>query len=153
MLWTANRRIQREMGCPARPEVGGPIAEEPFQYGSMFWYGPLNTIYVLVGKDGGHWSAYGPNDMSKMPTPAPVQAPDGLYAPISGFGLVWGSSRGLQSELGWATQPEAGPYDGAYQPYERGIMLFSPVGLGRGKTLYVLYADGTFERYDDPNKN
>jgi serine/threonine-protein kinase len=31
-------------------------------------------------------------------------------------------------------------------------MLFSQSGLGRGKTIYVLYANGTFERYDDPNQ-
>jgi eukaryotic-like serine/threonine-protein kinase len=30
-------------------------------------------------------------------------------------------------------------------------MLFSRVGLGRGKTIYVLYKDGKFERYDDTN--
>jgi len=28
-------------------------------------------------------------------------------------------------------------------------MIYSSEGLGRGKTIYVLYDDGTFERYDD----
>ena len=31
-------------------------------------------------------------------------------------------------------------------------MLYSKEGLGRGKSIYVLYGDGTFQRFDDPNQ-
>jgi serine/threonine-protein kinase len=37
------------------------------------------------------------------------------------------------------------------QSYEGGLMIYSRAGVGRGPTIYVLYANGTFERYDDPS--
>jgi hypothetical protein len=41
-------------------------------------------------------------------TSGEVDPPEGLYAPESGFGLVWrgDASRGFQDELGWALEPE-----------------------------------------------
>jgi hypothetical protein len=45
-------------------------------------------------------------------TSAEVQAPEGFYAPESGFGYVWrgdiGGSAGYQDNLGWALAPEFG---------------------------------------------
>ncbi len=69
-----------------------------------------------------------------------------------GFGLIWGTFADIRDSLGYATQPENGLIEGAYQPFEGGTMLYSNAGLGRGKSLYILYKDGTFERYDDPNR-
>jgi serine/threonine-protein kinase len=92
------------------------------------------------------------DELRNLPTPAPAEPPTGLVAPISGFGLVWGANPAVRDALGWGTQPEAGPFAGAYQPFSKGVMLFSPTGLGRGKTIYVLYENGTFERYDDLNQ-
>jgi len=151
-LWNNNQALQQQLGCPQQAEQGGQIAEQPFERGSMFWFGPLDTIYALIGNDSGVWRSFGPGDLKNRPTPAPVDAPPGLFAPVSGFGLVWGTEPDVQAKLGWGTKPEAGPYNGAYQPFENGFMLFSSTGLDRGKTIYVLYQDGMFERYDDPNR-
>jgi serine/threonine-protein kinase len=151
-LWHNSQALQQQLGCPQTAEQGGQIAEQPFEGGSMFWFGPLDTIYVLIGHDGGSWRSFGPGDLKNRSTPTPVEAPPGLVAPVSGFGLVWGTEPDVKAKLGWGTKPEAGPYNGAYQPFEQGFMLFSPTGLDRGKTIYVLYQDGTFERYDDPNR-
>ena len=51
-------------------------------------------------------------------TSAGVTAPDGRYAPASGFGLVWrgdaAASPGFRDTLGWALAPEVG-YDAILQ--------------------------------------
>jgi hypothetical protein len=45
-------------------------------------------------------------------TSSEIEAPPGLYAPVSGFGLVWrddvAQSPGFREELGWALAPEFG---------------------------------------------
>ena len=57
----------------------------------------------------------------------------------------------LRDKLGCSTAAETGLIEGAYQPFEHGVMLYSRAGLGRGKSIYALYGDGTFQRFDDPN--
>jgi serine/threonine-protein kinase len=144
--------VREQLGCPTETEQGSDIAEQPFEKGSMFWYGPpLNPIFVLAGIDRGTWLRFEDEALRALPTPTPDPAPPCAAPLVSGFGLVWGSFANVRTALGCPTAGEDGPFDGAYQPFARGTMLFSPVGLGRGKTIYVLYDNGTFERYDDTN--
>jgi eukaryotic-like serine/threonine-protein kinase len=152
-VWEASEELQLRIGCPTRPEVGGDIAEQSFQRGSMYYFGPLELIYSIDGGDEGLWRQFPQGDLLGLPTPTPAPAPDGgLLIPIGGFGLVWGTYGEVRESLGFATGPENGPLPGARQPFERGTMLWSSNGLGRGPTVYVLYNDGTFERYADPNQ-
>lgn len=149
-LWNENATVQQRLDCPIEAEQPGQIAEQPFERGSMFWFQPQERIYALIGVNSGTWRAFEQSSLPVGPTPEPPQPPTpGLVAPISGFGLVWNTFPEVRDALGWGTAHEAGPYGGAFQPFENGSMLFSPTGLERGKTIYVLYKDGTFARYDD----
>jgi serine/threonine-protein kinase len=152
-LWNDNQQLRERIGCPTAPEQGGAgtIAEQPYQRGSMFYYQPSERIYALLGKDSGEWRRYEQSELATLPTPAPDAETPCRTPPISGFGLVWSNFADVRDALGCPTGPEDGLLEGAYQPFEQGEMLFSQKGLGRGKTIYVLYEDGKFERYDDTN--
>jgi serine/threonine-protein kinase len=153
-LWNENAQVRDRIGCPLEPEQGGAstTAEQPFERGSMFYYDPLARIYVLFGKDSGRWRVFEQRELRDLPTPTPAPNPPCSAPLVSGFGLVWGTFQEVRETLGCATGPEDGLFEGAYQPFQNGAMLFSNKGLGRGKTLYVLYANGSFDRYDDPNQ-
>ena len=152
IIWRSSAAMQQRIGCPTQAERGGQIAEQPYERGSMFYYDPLRLIYALAGGERGTWRVYEQDRLMSQPTPTPATSPPGLITPVHGFGLVWGTQAWVRNTVGWGTRNEDGPLDGAAQMFEHGTMLFSPVGLGRGKMLYVLYDDGTFERYDDPNR-
>jgi serine/threonine-protein kinase len=145
--------VQKRIGCPLEPEQGGPgtIAEQPFESGSMFYYQPLDIIYTLTGEDKGKWRLFTADELQKQPTPTPNPAPICSQPLQGGFGLVWSSYTEIRKALGCPLAPEDGLIEGAYQPFVNGTMLFSQKGLGRGKTIYVLYANREFERYDDTN--
>jgi len=148
-----NPPIQQRLGCATRAEVGTEIVEQAFEHGSMLWYGkPLEQIYVLVGSDSGRWQAFEPSALLGQPMPSPAAPPSGRVAPSSHFELVWGNQPSVQTQLGWGTRPEDGSFAGAIQSFNGGTLLFSSVGLGRGKTIYVLFGDGTFRRFDAPNQ-
>jgi serine/threonine-protein kinase len=153
-LWNDNRQVRERIGCPVAAEQGGPstIAEQPFERGSMFYYKPpLDVIYVLIGVDSGDWRLFPPTQLTPLPTPTPDPDPPCREPMQGGFSLVWGSFSEIREDLGCPTAPEDGLLEGAYQSFENGTMLFSQKGLGRGKTIYVLYDNGAFERYDDTN--
>jgi len=153
MIWEASEELRLRIGCPTRPEVGGEIAEQAFQRGSMYYFGPLELIYSIDGADEGLWRQFPQGDLLGLPTPTPAPTPEGaLLIPSGGFGLVWGTYGEVRESLGYATGPENGALLGARQPFERGAMLWSANGLGRGPIIYALFSDGTFERYADPNQ-
>jgi serine/threonine-protein kinase len=154
-LWQGSPAVQQRLGCPLQAEQPLKIAEQPFERGSMLWVKSLDdnsgTVYVFFGMTA--WQSVADTWREGDQESGGETPPPGLYEPIRGFGKVWRTNPRIRERIGWGTEHEAGPYDGAYQPFEHGIMLFSPVGLGRGKTLYVLYSDGNLERYDDPNRS
>ncbi|HEU5015222.1 MAG TPA: protein kinase [Roseiflexaceae bacterium] len=145
--------VQQRLGCPTAPEQGGDVAEQPFEHGSMLWFKNNNTIYVFIGKNAtGKHLDFPPDQQQGPDDPPSATPPPGTQAPASGFGLVWDSHAAVRQQVGYATAPEAGPFAGAYQPFENGVMLFSPSGLGDGKTIYVLYNNGRLEQYADPTR-
>lgn len=154
LLVQQNSDIRGKIGCPRAPAQGGPgaVVEQAFQRGSMFYFDPLRQIYVFFGSGSGTWRLFNQDELIGLPTPTPTTAPDGLYIPVRGFGLIWGYNADIREAIGYGTAPENGPLEGAFQSFQRGRMLYSRSGLGVGPTIYVLYADGSFERYDDPNQ-
>jgi hypothetical protein len=73
-------------------------------------------------------------------TSSEVQAPPGLYAPVSGFGLVWrgdvAGSPGYRERLGWALEPEFG-YEAVLQCDDA-----LPSGGRSWQTCYLQGPDG-----------
>lgn len=147
-LWNGNATVARRLGCPSDIERGGAesVIEQRFEIGSMISFLPIGDVYVLIGFNRGAWQSYQPAPSDSAPTPTP---PPGLLTPDGRFGLVWAANPGVRQNLGYAVSPQSAPLEGAYQEYQGGTMLYSSAGLGRGETIYVLYDDGTFERFDD----
>ena len=154
VLWEQNSNVRERLGCPKEDIVQGQFAaEEAFQKGSMYYFQPYELIIVLYGFGSGTWDSFEEVALANRPTPTPAPSPgEGLYIPINGFGLVWGYYADVRDKLGYGVEQEVGLFGGAYQSYTGGIMIYSERGLGRGKTLYVLYNDGSFERFRDPNQ-
>lgn len=73
-------------------------------------------------------------------TSAEIHPPAGLYAPVSGFGLIWrgdvANSPGYRETLGWALAPEFG-YEALFQCDD------APPSGGRSwQACYLLGPDG-----------
>jgi serine/threonine-protein kinase len=150
-LWETTPRVRTVLGCPTSTEQGGPgtIAEQRFEFGSMFYFQPTERIYVLIDNSRSAWRMFEQRELVGFPTPTPAPPPSTLQG---GFGIVWANFPEVRQGLGVPVTPEDGLLEGAYQPFTGGLMLYSSRGLGAGGTIYVLYNEGTFERYDDPNR-
>ncbi|MCR4406067.1 MAG: hypothetical protein NUW24_03960 [Anaerolineae bacterium] len=65
----------------------------------------------------------------------------GRLGPKLGFGLVWCTHSSVRTGLGAAIEEEQ-YYDGAYQDFEGGTMLWS----ARDDVVTVLYSDNTWQQ-------
>lgn len=147
-IWKTQPSIRASLGCPLRAESAGQAAEQVFETGTMFWWGPTQRIYVLAGKRAGAFGVY-PNTWREGEELSKLNPPAGLYGPVRGFGKVYRNYPAVQDELGWGVRPEAA-VTGVYQPFEKGAMLWLPAGNGHGAQIYVLSAGGRFTLYPDP---
>ena len=121
--------------CPARSSVTSKAAAQYFEQGWMLWVEELATIYAFFD-DGTYVSFTDPLATDSAETgDGGVHPPDGLYAPIRGFGLVWrgevaeASGGWIGERLGWGLVPEFG-FDMTYQ------LVVSP------RQLYLTHPDG-----------
>jgi hypothetical protein len=102
--------------CPAAAQTTSGAAAQPFEHGWMIYE---NERYLILlnapfeyGTEAGSMQFQTHHHLLTITqdTSADYTPPPGLYAPISGFGLIWrgdtDSSPGYHEELGWATQPE-----------------------------------------------
>jgi hypothetical protein len=103
--------------CPAAAETASGAAAQPFQNGWMIYMNQrflvlLNAPFGLGTESGSmqYQSFIDPLQVGTEDTSAEYTPPAGLYAPTSGFGLIWRGdvpeSPGFVDALGWATQPE-----------------------------------------------
>lgn len=150
-VWNNNPTVARRLGCPTDIERGGgnTLIEQRFESGSMISFLPIGDIYVLIGFTRGEWQRFPYPPPLPPDTPATPTPPAELQTPVDIFGIIWATNPGVRQNLGFALRPQSATIEGAYQPFTGGVMIYSSEGLGRGKTIYVLYDDGTFERYDD----
>jgi hypothetical protein len=109
------------LGCAvAGPNVGW-AAWEPFERGAMLWRSDTDLAYAFFND--GQWTAINEHwdgkDIRSRGTP-----PQGLQAPIRGFGYVWGIRDDFFNRLGWAKDQEKG-FCAMIQPFEKGFILQS----------------------------
>jgi serine/threonine-protein kinase len=152
-LLEQNEGLANTLGAPQAPEDGGPRAatEQQFDNGSMRYVEKTGRIYVLFGEARGTFQMFERDDMEKLP--APPAPPEKCTQPMQGgFALLWGNYPDIQQQLGCPLGPEPDLFEGAYQPFEGGSLLWSIRGLGRGPTIYAVFSDHTFRRYKDPNQ-
>jgi hypothetical protein len=119
------------LGCPTSAETGLDVVVQHFEHGWMIWHAQLDTapatIYTLFD-DNQQYSRFDDTYLAAVdPLKGPFVPPAGLFQPSGGFGKIWreGSIAGVRDRLGWASAPET-PGPGAIEPFERGVMLFSP---------------------------
>lgn len=93
--------------CPLTRETIW-AAYEPFEHGHMVWRSDRREIWVLY--DGGYYEAYDDTYQEGQPSDIEEVPPQGLFAPVRGFGKVWATLPWVRARLGWATGPESG-YD------------------------------------------
>ena len=150
-LWKTESGIQKALRCPESSEVAYQMFEQPFENGSMYLNSTTKTVYVLLGNANGTWQFFTSDAYKGTGTPPSGEPPEGQLRPDGTFGTVWETHDQVRTKIGWATSSTIGQIDGVSQVFEGGTMLWSSQGLDRGPTIYVLYDDNTFERYDDPN--
>jgi hypothetical protein len=136
------------VGCsiPGTPRKDIPLAEQPFERGTMLWVGPDDpqhgpgTIFVFffdAARNALAWQIY-PNTWVVGEVEEDSEAPPpNRYVPIRGFGKLWRSEGQVRSWLGWATAPEQADV-GTLQYFRSGAQM-----LYRARTdhVYVLYPD------------
>ena len=96
-----------------------------------------------------------PPTATASPTPTASVA-DCAVLPTGSFLAIWQSDPALQASLGCPTSyhprvtPAAWEVATAYQPFERGAMIWSDhIGWYAQPVVYVLHADGTAQRFED----
>ena len=138
-LWYGAAHVRLELGCPVTEAQTGAAAEQIFEHGLMYYWSGTDEIYVLSAgtPDGGEWWKL-PNTWHEGEPLPPLTPPPGLLAPERGFGKVWRENPMLQVYLGWARMREVG-FAGAYQRFQRGVMLYSGDINGHPGRIYVLY--------------
>jgi hypothetical protein len=109
--------------CPREP-IESYAAAQHFERGTMIWIERLGRYVILITaplyEDAQRKQVDLINDplQSIRDTSADIHPPHGVYAPVSGFGLVWRgdvrNSPGYRESLGWALEPEFG-YDAIFQ--------------------------------------
>ncbi|HOQ97751.1 MAG TPA: PA14 domain-containing protein [Anaerolineae bacterium] len=138
--WNGNAALRASLGCPTDVEKAVWLGEQTFQFGTMFWRGDTGVIYVLFND--GTWVQFGDTWNASQPeVDSGIHAPSGLFQPKRGFGKAWRDHSDVRSRVGWGLIEERG-VNGAVQPFERGLMLWSP-RLG----IYSLSNDGRWQHF------
>jgi hypothetical protein len=114
----------------------------------MLWFGFSDTFYVFAGRETGIWRRYSKDQVNAMVgEPTAVPPSSDIAAPHEGgFALLWSHEPEVARDLGGTTS-ELAYSQGAWQQFDRGMMLISESGLGKGMAIYVLYESGRFESY------
>ena len=158
-LYRDNVDIRSRLGCPKNSERAGVGSEQFFAGGTMFYWGinPTSlrdTIIIFYGLNSGTYGIVNAAETATYPEPPPNNDPN---APVRGFGRIYHGKAGVAKAMGLWTSPEielTARSLGVIQFFDGGTMIYTPIYQqpGAGKhAIFVLYADGTFERYNDPS--
>ena len=129
------------MGCAQAPSAIVWSAWQSFQSGAMFWHSDTDTVSVFFSS-GSYGEVYNKWDRVAVP-PSRGDPPAGLYAPVRGFGYLWGTHDYIYSGLGWATEEEKG-ICALIQPFEGGYLLRSSTVEYCQDTLFNWARDPSF---------
>lgn len=131
--------------CPQNV-IRTQAAYQPFERGLMIWLKEPGRYFILEHQTVAPGDIRHPLSTVTDPlnitrnTEGRVQPPAGLFAPTSGFGLIWRGdvqqSTGFRDQLGWALQPESG-YEATYQCDDA-----TPSGGRVWQTCYLTLPDG-----------
>ncbi len=137
---SANPSVAGRLGCATSGGAAIQLAWQSFQNGQLLWRSDTVQIYALLSS--GTWSSY--PDTYAGETLPPTTPPNGLFAPVRGFGKVWQQQPGLRTQLGWATQAEHG-LTGSVQTFANGVGFWATYDQflgGPSQAVWVVYAAG-----------
>ncbi len=153
-LYRANVGVRTGLGCPQERERAGVAVQQFFTSGTMYYWDldqgrGSDTIWVLYERDA-RYEIYPPADVAELPEPPENSDPN---APEGGFGRVYFGSPGVAERIGAWQSPMIelrGQNSGVIQFFTDGMLLYVREHPDpRRNTIFVLYTDGTLERYDD----
>ncbi len=147
-LYNDNVSVRVALGCPLAGEAPGYATQHFFERGTMYYWRPNDTIYVFFGLDSGNYRVFGPDEAARYPEPpTPVADPN---MPMRGFGRIYFGITEVSAALGgWTSGEQVLNPHGVFQPFAKGIMFYTPSYRDQGGSIFVLYNDGTFERFAD----
>ncbi len=145
-LHQENVSVRVGLGCPLESMREGYAVEQFYERGSMYWWSQNDTIYTFLGEQVGEYRVYSAEATAALPAPAPTESP---LTPVRGFGKVYFGEPVVRQFLGESQSIEHQWNTGRFQQFKDGMMLGSPAHRDLGQTIFVLYDDGTFERYQD----
>jgi hypothetical protein len=146
-LHQENVSVRVGLGCPLEPMREGYAVEQFYERGSMYWWSQNDMIYTFLGEQVGEYRMYSAEATAALPAPAPTESP---LTPVRGFGKVYFGEPVVRQFLGESQSIEHQWNTDRFQQFKYGMMLGSPAHRDLGQTIFVLYDDGTFERYQDP---
>ena len=111
-----------EFGCPS--SAGGTLwsSWQPFQRGHMIWRQDDDAVFVFV--TAGEWDRFADDWDDQALSGTRSTPPEGLQAPVRGFGYLWEADDDVFADVGWATAEERG-FCAVFQQYENGFLLLS----------------------------
>jgi hypothetical protein len=77
----------------------------------MIWLQEDDTIYAFYEEPDQTFATYSEYTLPDADTPAPnddYEPPEGMFVPVSGFGILWREYSWVREKLGWALAPEEG---------------------------------------------
>ena len=113
---------QDEYGCPLADGVVVWSSWQPFQHGHMIWQQNDDAVFVFANDEG--WTRFDDDWDDQEYTGARGDPPEGLQAPLLGFGYLWENDDEVFGDVGWATAAERG-FCAVIQQYENGFLLVS----------------------------
>jgi hypothetical protein len=131
--------LGQSLGCPQAEAFTTTAARQNFEQGFLLWREDSNLIYILEPDH--TWSFTGDTwregDDSFDPA---IVAPDGLYQPVRGFGLVWRQQPGVREALGWGIAEEEG-FEALIQVFTGGLAWLD----AESDFSFILFNDGTYQ--------
>ena len=143
--------------CPQQT-ISSPAAVQHFEHGTMIWLESLGRYYIFYPQSLDQSPLDQHEQFIQIDDPLTIlddtsgnfTPPSGLYAPESGFGLVWrgdvteGSP--LLDTLGWATSPEFG-YEAFFQCSELISIQFGAACYLIGPEDELVWIDASYNRW------
>jgi serine/threonine protein kinase len=147
-IYAENPRVRERLGCATSQEQTGVATQQFFAAGTMYYWQPTEEIFVFLDLHDGAVEIFTEPEVAALPELDPPPAE--TNAPPGGFGRIYYNLPEIRDQIGAPLSPMEllQPY-GVIQPFQDGIMVFTPDYRGTGKNIFVVYNDGSFERYVD----
>lgn len=136
----------RPLTCPLNPPLISAAAALRFELGYMIWVQEQNAVYVLYDDTAlPAWEVFPDRFEEGMPErDDTIVAPETLWQPKRGFGLVWRTYDSVRRRLGWALRADEEGFTTQVQVGEDGTVY---VADPQGGVFALIPAGTDWRRY------